>query len=159
MKNDTQAFANQLLVTTLVMIALTGSIGMGTVWMRHQISTTANRTKVLQARLTETERLTNSTRADVERAQDPAMLKLLNAQWRLGLVPPDPQRTATLDEMPVPYLAAKHNRELFGSDGDSEAYFRADSDGFARSVSVEANGFNAAQATPVSFRGVPARAR
>jgi len=149
MKNDTQAFANQLLITTLVMIVLTGSIGMGTVWMRHQISTTANRTKGLQARLTETERLINSTRADVERAQDPAMLKLLNAQWQLGLVPPDPQKTATLDEMPVPYLAAKHNRELFGRDDDD--YFRADSGDVARDSRA------GVQATPVSFRGVPAR--
>jgi len=153
MKNDTHAFANQLLLTTLVMIVLTGSIGMGTVWMRHQISTTANRTKVLQARLTETERLINSTRADVERAQDPAMLKLLNAQWQLGLVPPDPQKTATLDEMPVPYLAAKHNRELFGRD-DDDAYFRADSGDIGRPSRASGS---AAQATPVSFRGVPSR--
>jgi len=153
MKNDTQAFANQLLITTLVMIVLTGSIGMGTVWMRHQISTTANRTKVLQARLKETERLINSTRADVERAQDPAMLKLLNAQWQLGLVPPDPQKTATLDEMPVPYLAAKHNREIFGRDAE-DAYFRADSGDVA--LPSRATG-SAAQATTVSFRGVPVR--
>jgi len=154
MKNDTQAFANQFLLSTLVMIALTGSIGLGTVWMRHQISTTANRTKVLHARLTETERLINSTRADVERAQDPAMLKLLNAQWQLGLVPPDPQNTATLDEMPVLYLAAKHNRELFDRDGE-EDYFRADSGDLARRPSRPVS----VQATPVSFRGVPARAR
>ncbi|KXU35482.1 hypothetical protein AXK11_06270 [Cephaloticoccus primus] len=139
MKNNTHAFAHPLLITTLVMICLAGSIGMGTVWMRHQISMTANRTKLLQARLTETERLINSTRADVERAQDPAMLKLLNAQWKLGLVPPDPQKTATLDEVPVPYLAAKHNRELFGDLGE-------DFPELARP-----------QATTVSFKGASVR--
>ncbi|MFZ9682428.1 MAG: hypothetical protein ACO3DQ_04390 [Cephaloticoccus sp.] len=123
MKKDTQAFVNQLLVYTLVMFCFSGSIGLGTVWMRHQISLSANATKVLEARLTETERLISETRAAVERAQDPAMLKLLNDQWRLGLVPPEPQKTATIDVDPVMRLAAKHNRGLF-TDGPSTAAFQ-----------------------------------
>jgi hypothetical protein len=123
MKKDTQAFVNQLLVYTLVMFCFSGSIGLGTVWMRHQISLSANTAKVLEAKLTETERRINETRAAVERAQDPAMLKLLNDQWRLGLVPPEPQKTATIDVDPVMRLAAKHNRGLF-TDGPSTAAFQ-----------------------------------
>ncbi len=115
-KKDTHAFVNQLLVYTLVMIFFSGSIGLGTVWMRHQISLTANSAKVIEGKLTEMERLINETRAAIERAQDPAMLKLLNDQWRLGLVPPVPQQIAYIDEDPIMRLAAKHNRELF-SDG------------------------------------------
>ena len=34
-KTDTHAFVNQLLVYTLVMICFSGSIGLGTVWLRH----------------------------------------------------------------------------------------------------------------------------
>jgi hypothetical protein len=51
-----RAFVNQLLVYTLVMISLTGSIGLGTVWLRHQISVTANSTRVLEASVAEVER-------------------------------------------------------------------------------------------------------
>ncbi|MCF7688246.1 MAG: hypothetical protein K9M98_06670 [Cephaloticoccus sp.] len=112
-KKDTHAFVNQLLVYTLVMFFFSGSIGLGTVWMRHQISLTANAAKVLDGKVTEMERLINETHAAIERAQDPAMLKLLNDQWRLGLVPPVPQQTAYIDEDPVMRLAAKHNRGLF----------------------------------------------
>ena len=55
-KNNSQAFVNQLLVYTLVMICFSGSIGLGTVWLRHQISLTANNTKQLEQRIAESER-------------------------------------------------------------------------------------------------------
>ncbi len=55
-KNSSQAFVNQLLVYTLVMICFSGSIGLGTVWLRHQISITANNTKQLEQRIIESER-------------------------------------------------------------------------------------------------------
>ena len=55
-KKDTHAFVNQLLVYTLVMICFSGSIGLGTVWLRHQISITANNTKRLEQRIVESER-------------------------------------------------------------------------------------------------------
>lgn len=112
-KHDSHAFVNQLVVYTLVMICFTGSIGLGTVWMRHQISITANSAKVFDSKLNEIERQISQTRAAVERQQDPAMLKVLNDQWHLGLVQPDPQQIAYIDEDPVVRLAAKHNRNLF----------------------------------------------
>ena len=112
-KHDTHAFVNQLLVYTLVMICFTGSIGLGTVWMRHQISITANSAKVFDSKLNEIERQISETRAAVERAQDPAMLKLRNEEWNLGLVQPEPQQIAYIDQDPVVRLAAKHNRDLF----------------------------------------------
>lgn len=111
--HDSHAFVNQLVVYTLFMICFTGSIGLGTVWMRHQISITANSAKVFDAKLNEIERQISETRAAVERQQDPAMLKVLNDQWNLGLVQPEPQQIAYIDEDPVVRLAAKHNRNLF----------------------------------------------
>lgn len=119
-KHDTHAFVNQLLVYTLVMICFSGSIGLGTVWMRHQISLTANSAKVLESKLNELERQINETRANVEREQDPAMLKVRNDTWHLGLVLPVPQQNAYIDEDPVLRLAAKHNRDLF-NDGQPAA--------------------------------------
>lgn len=125
MKKDSQAFVNQLLVYTLVMFCFSGSIGLGTVWMRHQISLSANQAKVLDARAVEVERQINETRAAIERAQDPAMLKLLNDQWRLGLVPPDAKNTSTIEADPILRLAAKHNRGLFADAPLSTVSFQA----------------------------------
>ncbi|MFI5357066.1 MAG: hypothetical protein ACHQ4G_07010 [Opitutales bacterium] len=110
---SSQAFVNQLLVYTLVMICFTGSIGLGTVWLQHQIALTANSAKALESQINEMERRVNETRADIARAQDPSMLKLLNDQWHLGLVPPSPQQIAYIDQDPVMRLASKHNRGLF----------------------------------------------
>jgi len=107
------AFVNQLVVFALVVFCFSGSVGLGTVWMRHQISLTANATKTWESKLTEVERQINETHAAIERAQDPAILKLLNDQWRLGLVAPSPQQTSYIDEDPVMRLAAKHNQGLF----------------------------------------------
>jgi hypothetical protein len=107
------AFVNQLLVYTLVMICFTGSLGLGTVWMRHQISLAANATKVLDARIAELDRRLNETRAVLEAEQDPAVLKQRNAEWHLGLVPPAAEQIVRLAGDPVLRLAAKHNRGLF----------------------------------------------
>ncbi|MEO6873616.1 MAG: hypothetical protein ABI222_02220 [Opitutaceae bacterium] len=113
MKFSNQAFVNQLLVYTLVMICFSGSIGLGTVWIRHQISLTANATKVLDAQIDELDRRINETKAVIETEQDPVRLKLRNDQWHLGLVQPKPEQIVRLSGDPVMKLAAKHNRGLF----------------------------------------------
>lgn len=113
MKISNHAFVNQLLVYTLVMICFSGSIGLGTVWMRHQISLTANATKVLDAKIADFDRRINETKAVLEAEQDPAVLKQRNAEWHLGLVQPNPEQIVRLAGDPVMRLAAKHNRGLF----------------------------------------------
>ena len=82
------AFINQLLVYTLVMLVFTGSIGFGTVWMRHEISLAANRNKNLQARLAEVQRHLDQLTAEIAAGQNPDTLIRLNSEMRLGLVPP-----------------------------------------------------------------------
>ena len=113
MKASNNAYVNQLLVYTLVMICFSGSIGLGTVWMRHQISLAANATKVLDARIAELDRRLNETKAVLEAEQDPAVLKQRNAEWHLGLVQPSPEQIVRLAGDPVMRLAAKRNRGLF----------------------------------------------
>jgi len=112
MKISNHAFVNQLLVYTLVMICFSGTIGLGTVWIRHQISLTANATKVLDAQIAECDRRINETKAVLEAEQDTAVLKQRNAQWHLGLVPPTPEQIVRLPGDPVMRLAQKHNRGL-----------------------------------------------
>ena len=113
MKFSNHAFVNQMLVYTLVMICFTGSIGLGTVWMRHQISLTANATKVLDSRIAECDRRLNETKAILEAEQDPALLKQRNSEWHLGLIAPAAGQIVRLPFDPVMRLAEKHNRGLF----------------------------------------------
>lgn len=124
MKKDNHAFVNQLLVYTLVMFCFSGSIGLGTVWLRHQISFTANQTKICENELREIERQINESHAAIERAQDPAILKLLNEQWQLGLVPPEPRQTAYISEDPIMRLASKHNEGLFSERPETPVSFQ-----------------------------------
>ena len=112
-RTSNHAFINQMLVCTLVMICFSGSIGLGTVWMRHQISLTANATKVLNARIAEIERRVNETTAVMETEQDPAVLKRRNVEWHLGLVQPSQEQVVRVQGDPVMRLAAKRNRGIF----------------------------------------------
>jgi hypothetical protein len=114
MKKNAHAFANQLFVCLLVTIFCGGSIGLGTVWMRHQISVTANANRVLAARLAEFERHIAETKTLIERAQRPDELRRLNADFRLGLAPVSEAQVMHVTEDPVRRLAARANRDLFG---------------------------------------------
>jgi hypothetical protein len=109
-----QGFINQLLVYSLVMICFSGSIGLGTVWMRHQISLTANATKQLDARISAIERHLTEATAAAETERDTNVLLRRNAEWKLGLIPPSQAQIVYVTQDPVRMLAAKRNRTLFG---------------------------------------------
>lgn len=115
-KSEPHAFVNQLLVYTLVVIGFSGSIGLGTVWLRHQISVTANTAKQLEARFNEVERHIREKEAEIARAESPAMLEYLNEHWQLGLQPPAPAQVQHIEADPVRLLAAKRNRALFADE-------------------------------------------
>jgi Tfp pilus assembly protein PilN len=112
--SSTHGFVNQLLIYTLVMICFSGSIGLGTVWMRHQISLTANSTKHLDARIAEVERRLAETTTAAETERDTNVLLRRNSEWRLGLVQPNQTQIVHVAEDPVLRLAAKRNVGLFG---------------------------------------------
>ena len=113
-KGGSQAFVNQFLVYTLVAICGSATIGLGTVWMRHQISVAANMNKVLEASIADVERRIEETDAAISAEQYPAVLNRRNTEWGLGLVPPGETQVQRVSEDPVMRLASLHNRKLFG---------------------------------------------
>ena len=110
MRTTNHAFVNQFVIYTLLTICFTGSIGLGTVWMRHQISITANANKVLEARLAELKRHLAETNTAIEIQQSPAVLRQRNASMNLGLILPEVQ---SVTESPTLRLVAKSSRALF----------------------------------------------
>jgi len=112
-KNSSHAFVNQLLVYTLVMICFSGSIGLGTVWLRHQISITANNTKQLEQRIIESERHLAELNTQITGEQSIDVLARRNSEWKLGLVLPKEPQVVRVSESPERRLAARNNAEVF----------------------------------------------
>jgi hypothetical protein len=118
MKNSTaHAFVSPMLVYSLVAIGFTGTIGLGTVWTRQQISLVANDNKVLAARIADFDRRCDETTAEIAAAQDPASLQVRNLQWHLGLVPPGDDQVHRVAVDPEMRLASKRNGGLFDDRG------------------------------------------
>jgi hypothetical protein len=115
-RSTANAFVNQLLVYTLVMLVFTGSIGFGTVWLRHEISLAANRNQNLQARLAEVQRHLDQVTAEIAAAQNPDALIRLNSEMRLGLVPPRPEQSEHVAGDVGQRLAAKRSQDLSRSE-------------------------------------------
>lgn len=113
MSTFNRAFVNQMVVYTLVTIGFTGSIGVASVWMRHEIAVTANENKQIEARIAQVERLAQQTGAWVAEEQDVTALLRRNAEWHLGLVPPQEEQVVRVGEDPVIHLASKRDRGLF----------------------------------------------
>ncbi len=112
-KSNANAFINQVLVYTLMMLVFTGSIGLGTVWLRHEISVVANRNQRLQARLAEVQRHVDDFTAEIAAAQSTDNLIRLNAQWRLGLVQPRPEQSENVTSQDEQRVAARRGQDLF----------------------------------------------
>lgn len=116
MKKNSQAFINQLLVCLIVTFGFSGSIGLGTVWMRHQISVTANSNKILEGKITEMERRISESSALIESEQSISKLRERNRDWKLGLDVPQEKQSVWIDADPDRLLAAKRNRDLFNTE-------------------------------------------
>jgi hypothetical protein len=87
MKQNSRAFINHLVGGAILTIGVGGGVGLGVVWMRHQISTTANQIRKIDAERAETERLISEKTAAIASAQRPDLLRAANDRFRLGLVP------------------------------------------------------------------------
>ncbi|MFH1497884.1 MAG: hypothetical protein ABII82_08675 [Verrucomicrobiota bacterium] len=110
------AFINQLFVYVLVGVCLSGSAGLGAVWLRHQISITANHTRRLEVRLAEAERRLAEVTTYVAAEQSPDALERRNREMRLGLVMPREPQVVRVAESPERRLAARRNADLFADE-------------------------------------------
>jgi hypothetical protein len=122
-RHDTHAFANQLLICLLVSFGFGGSIGLGTVWMRHQITVLAKSNRALQAGIDEVKRRHDATATVVESEQSLPVLTRRNADWHLGLAPATDAQVVRVAEDPVMRLARRRDSRLF-NDGFVPVTFR-----------------------------------
>ena len=122
-KSDSNAFVTQILVYTLFMLCTSGSVGMGVVWFRHQISVTANHVMQSEARIKDLERRLAETATSIEVEQGPEALKKRNEQWGLGLMPIRPEQVNPISVNIESRLAAKRNQGLF-TDGPTFVTFK-----------------------------------
>jgi hypothetical protein len=113
MKTSSPAFVNSLLVYSLVAIGCTGTVGLGMVWSRHEISILANDNKQLATRIAGLDRQCQETMAEIAAQQDPVALLQSNARWNLGLVPPAPDHLFYVNQDPEMHLSSKRERGLF----------------------------------------------
>jgi hypothetical protein len=123
-KNETHGFVNQLLVYTLVMICFSGSIGLGTVWLRQQIAQTANSIKQLEARSSAVERRLAEANALIAAESSVEVLNRRNTEWRIGLVRPHEDQIKRVMEPVEDRLARKRHDELFANDRPTVARVR-----------------------------------
>lgn len=112
-KRTSHAFVNEFLVYSLVALCFSGSIGLGTVWMRHQISIVANANKTLDLQIADIERHIEETGTAIATEQDAAVLEKRNIDWHLGYQPASPAQVQRVAQDPIEHLAAKLNQDLF----------------------------------------------
>lgn len=88
---------NRLMLATVLLLAFAGTIGLATVWLRHQISEVARANKQVQARTAEVERRIAETNAQIASALNPQVLISQNARLHLGLVSPAEEQIVRVD--------------------------------------------------------------
>jgi len=111
--SDTHAFANQLLICLLVTLGFSGSLGLGAVWLRHQISATANDNRRREARIAELERRIAETTTAIEGEESSESLRRRNAEMHLGLVPASDTQVVRVTGEDLNRRAVIRTRELY----------------------------------------------
>jgi hypothetical protein len=112
MKNNSQAFANQLVVCLLVAIGFVGSVGLSMVWMRHQNSSLAKSNSDLAARIAAVDRRTDELAAVIQSEQRPDLLRALNVRMNLALLPMNEVPVVHVRENVAERMAERANRGL-----------------------------------------------
>lgn len=110
-RKSPSSLVNSLFLLTLPLLAYVGAIGFGTVWLRHQISVTANANKKLESQIAETQRGEAELAAEIAQAQTTGELLRKNVSLGINLVQPRPEQVLTAKDDVERLLAAKR----FGS--------------------------------------------
>lgn len=119
--HNQRAFVNHFVIYTLVMIGVSGSMGMGAVWLRHQISAVANETQRMELRLAQIERRLAEINTQITAEQSITLLAKRNQEWRLGLVPPREQQVVRVATNVENRLSARRNAELYAKTSDEQS--------------------------------------
>ena len=123
----TPGLVNRVIALTLLLLTFTGTLGLGAVWMRQGISSTANSNRALEDRITQVERRLDEVNAEVAAAVNPDALLRQNTFMRLALVAPREIQVVRPEGSPELRLAAKRNQEIFrlgATSADSASAFR-----------------------------------
>jgi hypothetical protein len=112
-KSETHGFVNQLLVYTLVMICFSGSVGLGTVYLRQQMAQMANNIRQMESRSDAIERHLAETNAAIAAESASDVLAQRNALWKIGLIAPTENQIVRVSEPVEDRLARKRHDELF----------------------------------------------
>lgn len=121
------ALVNRLIALTLLLLVCSGSLGLGAVWARQEISQTANRSRSLEVKIADVERRLDEVNAEVAAAVNPETLLQQNQAMHLALVSPGEAQVVRVNESPELRLASKLNREVFSraaGAGDNALSFR-----------------------------------
>lgn len=104
---------NRLIIATVMLLVFAGSIGLATVWLRHQVSEVAASNQGAQMRIVELERRIAEVNAQVAAGLSPDVLLRQNTRLRLGLSAPRDSQIIRVDEEVEIRLASKRNAELY----------------------------------------------
>lgn len=107
------AHVNRLIALTLLLLIFSGSLGLGAVWVRQEISQTANRSRALVARVADVERRLDEVNAEIAAAVNPDALLKQNQVMRLGLASPREIQVVRMEGSPEIRLLSRLNRENF----------------------------------------------
>ena len=111
--SDTRAFVNQFVVGLLVTIGFGGTVGLGTVWMRHQVSVVADNNRVIEQQIDAVSRQIADTSARIEGAMNADTLLAENDSMHLGLVPMTQPQVNPVTQDTIALLVAESNRRVF----------------------------------------------
>jgi len=115
------SLVNRLIALTLLLLMFAGSLGLGAVWFRQEISQTANRSRSLEHKLADIERRLDEVNAQVAAAVNPDALLRQNEAMRLGLAAPREIQVWRIAGSAELHLASKRNLEAFRDEAFSVA--------------------------------------
>lgn len=110
------SLVNRLIALTLLLLVFAGSLGLGAVWFRQEISQTANRSRALEIKFADVERRLDQVNAKVAAAVNPDTLIAQNEAMRLGLAAPREPQVWRLAGSAELHLASKRTLDAFASD-------------------------------------------
>lgn len=104
-------FFNPLVSGLILMVGLSGAVGVGAVWAQHELSAVANGNRLLETRIAAVERQSEQLDTEIAEEQDSRVLLARAALWNLGLAAPaaDHVQHVTID--PLRHLSAKEGGE------------------------------------------------